>query len=119
MRWKDLAVEYLRRKQGGRCSRCGAGLYHGYQMRVRYREGIDGDAEGETDLDLLTLVHDRCEVEAIKKSELQALQAYYLVKRRGLTPAEIARGLRVSERTVWRGLKKAKSRVETDRQKSI
>ena len=117
MRWKDLVVEYLRKKQGGRCTQCGGGLYHAYQWQVRYREGINADAEAATDLDLLVLIHINCGTAAIKRSQLMALQAYHLFKNRSIQPARIAEVWGVSERTIWRAIARGKRAVEIDQDK--
>jgi hypothetical protein len=115
MRWKDLVIEYLYRKQGGRCLDCGSGVAQLYTRRVEHRVSPDLTTQ-EIDIDSLKLVHQpgACISTAIKQADLKAIQTYYLLER-GLSPATIAEALSISERTVYRYARQAKEVIENVR----
>ncbi len=94
MKWKEIVVATLARRQGGRCADCGGGIKTAAETRVKTKKN------GSADLDNLKLVHRDCS-RSKPEHELVKVQIDHLLSKNE-HPKRIADILGISERTVWR-----------------
>jgi DNA-binding NarL/FixJ family response regulator len=104
--FREVILDYLRKKQARRCAQCGQRIEQYYQERIVY---INEDCDGGCDqLGNLKLVHFDCK-KAHRIVDTRLDKANQLLQR-GMSVRQVSTILNVSERTVQRYVKRLRKK---------
>ena len=105
--FREVILNYLRRKQHGVCAKCGKPIEQHYQERIVY---VDPECNGDCDvLSNLQMIHSDCS-RATKIVESRMQQAHELLDR-GMSVHQVSIVLKLSERTIQRYAKRLKKKT--------